>query len=54
MQGLRAQSESIGVILLAGVIVLSVGAFGAFYLPTLDDGGERPLFSIEGNTDPRT
>jgi len=48
----RAQSESIGVILLAGVIVLSVGAFGAFYLPTLDDGTDRPLFSIEGDTDP--
>lgn len=48
----RAQSESIGVILLAGVIVLSVGAFGAYYLPTLDDGGDRPLFSIEGDTDP--
>lgn len=45
----RAQSESIGVILLTAVIVLLVGGFGVVYLGTLDGSGQGPLVDAEVN-----
>lgn len=45
----RAQSESIGVILLTAVIVLLVGGFGMVYLGTIDGSGQGPLVDAEIN-----
>lgn len=50
--GDRAQSESIGVILLTAVVVITVSLTGMVYLSTIDANAEQPMFSVEGELSP--
>lgn len=46
----RAQSETIGAILLVGVVVTAVGVFGAFYLGGFaEEAGPLVSISVDGN-----
>ena len=48
--GCRAQSETIGTILLVGVVVTAVGLFGAFYLGGFaEEAGPLVSISVDGN-----
>lgn len=48
--GCRAQSETIGAILLVGVVVTAVGLFGAFYLGGFtEEAGPLVSISVDGN-----
>jgi cytoskeletal protein CcmA (bactofilin family) len=45
----RSQSETIGVILLTGVVVIVVSTTGMFYLSSIDSTGDEPRFSVDGD-----
>lgn len=50
--GDRAQSESVGVILLTVVVVLVVSAGGVVYLSTVEADADKPMLSVEGAVSP--
>ena len=46
----RAQSETIGTVLLIGVVVVAIGTFGAFFLSDFaDEGAPLASISVDGN-----